>query len=163
MYTNPEDCFEMSGLPLGKIFLPEKQLRLPFVTNLKILVRIDLMGPGSFVNLGNIMQKLPGLRKLCIGFVFARRAYMRRDNAERWMQSSALGGLICRIIRETPRNVDLCWGVWTELKDQMLVNEVGFRNLGFLDGRMLEEIGQVYEPLRGTLSSASSAMDCLEG
>jgi hypothetical protein len=163
MFTNPQDCFEMSGLPLGKIFLPEKQLSLPLVTNLKILVRIDLMGPGSFVDLGSVMQKLPGLRKLCIGFVFARRAYMRRDNAERWMESSALGGLICRIMRETPRDIQLCWGVWNELRGQMLQNEVGFRNLGFLDGRMLEEMSMVYEPLRGTLSTAGSLMECLEG
>jgi hypothetical protein len=156
LFTNPEDCFEMSGLPLGRIFLPEKHLRLPLLTNLKILVRVDLMGPGSFIDLGRPMQKLPGLRKLCIGFVFARRAYMRRDNAERWMESSAVGGLICRITRETPRDVELCWGVWSELRDQMLVNEVGFRNLGFLDGRMLEEMSQIYEPLRGTLSGAGS-------
>jgi hypothetical protein len=164
MFTNPEDCFEMSGLPLGRIFLPEKHLNLAIVPNLKILVRIDLTGPGSFVNLANVLGKLVGLRKLCVGFVFARRAYMRRDNAERWIESVALGGLICRIIRETPRDVELCWGVWKELRGQMLLNEVGFRNLGFLDGRMLEEMGRVYGPLRGTLStSAGSVMECTEG
>lgn len=151
----------MSGLPMGRILLPEKQLRLPLVTNLKILIRIDLMGAGSFVDIGRVVEKLPGLRKLCIGFVFARRAYMRRDNAERWTQSSALNGLVCRIMRETPREVELCWGVWKELRVQMLQNEVGFRNLGLLDGRMLEEMGQVYEQMRGTLSRATSPIDVL--
>lgn len=151
MFTNPEDCFEMSGITMGRIYLPEKQLRLSLVTNLKILIRIDLMGAGSLVDLGSVVKTLSGLRKLCIAFVFAKRAYMRRDNAERWTQSSALNGLICRIMRATPKEVELCWGVWKELRVQMLQNEVGFRNLGFLDGRMLEEMGQVYEPMRGTL------------
>jgi hypothetical protein len=156
MFTNPEDCFEMSGLPLGRIFLPEKQLRLPLMSNLHVLVRIDLIGPGSFVDLSDAMRKLTGLRRLYVGFVFARRAYMRRDNAERWMKSSALNGLVCRIVRDTPRDVDIFWGAWDELRGQMLENEVGFRNLGFLDGRMLEDMGRNYDPLRGTLSNYNS-------
>lgn len=86
---------------------------------------------------------------------------MRRDNAGKWTESSSLNGLMCRIIRETPRDVHLCWGVWTELKDQMFQNEVGFRNLGFLDGRMLNEMSQVYEPLRGTLLSAAPPTEYL--
>jgi len=80
---------------------------------------------------------------------------MRRDNAERWTKSSALDGMICRIMRDTPREVGISWGMWDGLRAQMLENEVGFRNLGFLDGTMLEEMGRTYETLKGTLSCSS--------
>jgi len=131
------------------MILPEKHLKLELVTNLHILVRIDLLGPGSFVDLAWALRKFKGLQKLYVGFVFVIRAYMRRDNADRWRTSSALDGLVCRVMRDTPTNIEIFWGVWNELRAQMLENESSFRNLGFLDGGMLEKMARVYEPLRG--------------
>lgn len=84
------------------------------------------------------------------------------DNAESWTQSSAPNGLECRIVRETPRDIKLYQEVWKELKLQMLQNEVDFRNLGFLDGRMSGEMGQIYVPMRGTLPCAGSSIEDLE-
>jgi len=55
------------------MILPEKHLKLELVTNLHILVRIDLLGPGSFVDLAWALRKFKGLQKLYVGFVFVIR------------------------------------------------------------------------------------------
>lgn len=112
----------MSALLMGRILFPGEQSRLDLVTNVKVLVRIDLMSAGSFVDLGRGLEKVAGPRELNIAFVFVERAYMRRDKAERWTLSPALNGLVCRIMREMPGKVELCWGVWKGLRLQMRQN-----------------------------------------
>jgi hypothetical protein len=68
--------------------LPLEQLRLDMVRHVRVLVSLDPIDSGSYVDVAPIVGGCPRLRTLDLAFTLPVRAYMGKHNAGQWGQVS---------------------------------------------------------------------------
>lgn len=132
--------------------LPENELQLSKIRDMVLLILVEELDGGSYVDMAMFMEKFSSLRRLKVAFIFRERMYIRKDNAGLWRMSASLQGLVCHVVQTVPNSVQLGWIHGGGQADELRGRKWAMGSCVYIPSATLAEMAATFEPLRGTLA-----------